>query len=100
MALFAPVNRVWKWNRAYTIVFGSTAMTTLTTGVGVQPTSVAFDPLGRFLVIGDNQGNLWSLDNQLGSHALAAARRFSASPINLVAAIDHNDSAALLAERD
>lgn len=33
-------------------------VTTLTTGVGVQPTSVAFDPLGRFLVIGDDQGNL------------------------------------------
>ncbi|MEO8607699.1 MAG: SH3 domain-containing protein [Chloroflexota bacterium] len=37
---------------------GVSVVTTLTTGVGVQPTSVAFDPLGRFLVIGDNQGNL------------------------------------------
>jgi hypothetical protein len=33
MALFAPVNRVRKWNRAYTIVFGSAAMTALATGV-------------------------------------------------------------------
>jgi hypothetical protein len=40
----------------------------------------------------------WSLDNQLGSHALAAARRFSAAPINLIAAIDRDDSAALLAD--
>ena len=40
----------------------------------------------------------WSLDNQLGSHALAAARRFSAAPINLITAIDRDDSAALLAD--
>ncbi len=33
-------------------------ITTLTTGVGVQPTRVDFDPLGRFIVIGDDNGNL------------------------------------------
>jgi hypothetical protein len=34
MALFAPVSRyrVWKWKRAYTIVLGTTAMTSLATG--------------------------------------------------------------------
>jgi acyl-CoA dehydrogenase len=41
----------------------------------------------------------WSLDNQRGSHALAAARRFSVTPINLVTAIDRDDSAALLTDR-
>ena len=40
----------------------------------------------------------WSSDNQRGSHALAAARRFSATPINLIAGIDRNDSMALLAD--
>ncbi len=40
----------------------------------------------------------WSADNQRGSHALAAARRFSATPINLIAGIDRNDSIALLAD--
>ncbi len=39
----------------------------------------------------------WSSDNQRGGHALAAARRFSATPINLIAAIDCDDSATLLA---
>jgi len=40
----------------------------------------------------------WSSDNQRGSHALAAARRFSAIPINLITSIDRNDSMALLAD--
>jgi len=40
----------------------------------------------------------WSSDNQRGSHALAAARRFSATPINLITGIDRNDSMALLAD--
>ncbi|HBG04303.1 MAG: hypothetical protein A2075_14100 [Geobacteraceae bacterium GWC2_58_44] len=31
MTHFAPVNRVWKWDRAYTVVLGSTAMTPLAT---------------------------------------------------------------------
>ncbi len=40
----------------------------------------------------------WSLDNQRGNHALAAARRFSASAANLIAAIDRSDSNMLLAD--
>ena len=40
----------------------------------------------------------WSSDNRRGSYALAAARRFSATPINLIAGIDRNDSTALLAD--
>lgn len=39
----------------------------------------------------------WSSDNQRGSYALAAARRFSATPINLITGVDRNDSTALLA---
>jgi len=40
----------------------------------------------------------WSSDNQRGSYALAAARRFSATPVNLIAGIDRSDSAALLVD--
>jgi len=40
----------------------------------------------------------WSSDNRRGSHALAAARRFSAPPINLITGIDRDDSMALLAD--
>ena len=40
----------------------------------------------------------WSSDNQRGSHALAAARRFSATPINLLIGVDCNDSMALLTD--
>jgi acyl-CoA dehydrogenase len=39
----------------------------------------------------------WALDNRRGSHALAAARRFSATPINLITSIDRSDSNLLLA---
>jgi len=42
----------------------------------------------------------WSSDNQRGSYALAAARRFSATPINLIAGIDCNDSMALLGDQN
>ena len=38
----------------------------------------------------------WSSDNQRGNYALAAARRFSAAPINLIAGTNRDDSAALL----
>jgi hypothetical protein len=40
----------------------------------------------------------WSLDNEAGGQALAAARRFGAAPINLLSAIDPGDSAALLSD--
>lgn len=40
----------------------------------------------------------WSLDNEAGPHALAAARRFGAAPINLISATDRGDSAALLSD--
>ena len=40
----------------------------------------------------------WSSDNQRGNHARAAARRLSAAPVNLIAGIDRDDSAALLAD--
>ena len=40
----------------------------------------------------------WSSDNQRGSYALAAARRFGATPISLIAGIDRNDSMTLLAD--
>lgn len=38
-------------------------VTTLTTGVETQPTSVTFDPLNRFVVVGDDKGTLrtWSI---------------------------------------
>src|SRR5450631_2788181 len=40
MAHYAPVTgqRVWKWNRAYTIVLGSTAMTSLATRLSIEGT--------------------------------------------------------------
>jgi hypothetical protein len=40
----------------------------------------------------------WSLDNEAGGQALAAARRFGAVPINLLSATDPGDSAALLSD--
>jgi len=39
----------------------------------------------------------WALDNQRGSRALAAARRFAASPYNLIVPIAADDSSALFA---
>jgi len=40
-------------------------VTTLTTGAGNQPTGAAFDPLGRFLIVGDDKGTLrtWLIDD-------------------------------------
>ena len=40
----------------------------------------------------------WALDNGGGPYALAGARRFSAAGINLIAAIDHDDARALVAD--
>ena len=40
----------------------------------------------------------WTSDNQRGNYALAAARRFSAAPINLIAGMNRDDSAALLSD--
>lgn len=39
-------------------------LTTLSTGVGNQPSSLAFDALGRFIVVGDDKGTLrtWNID--------------------------------------
>jgi hypothetical protein len=70
-------------------------VTTLTTGVGVQPTSVAFDPLGRFIVIGDNQGTVrtWLIS---ADHSLSDGIQFvgHTGGVNTLAV---NDNGTLIA---